>query len=340
MPPLFALAHPLSHSNRLLGMSISPNFSRRTTHLLCPSRTGAKFDKAVEWRIPVVDMAWFATIATTGVLPDNLPDINVGAGISLKRVADAHNLHTMADITNDGAGETSSHNAQRHSSRHSSPLGDSDYVDFGQPNDLLCEPPPPHTSDVNKPQADLQRPMTLEQLREDMMTTQIRSSTSPSPMKLPSRAPSKSPTKISEEATKVLQETISSLLGKRPSEEESTLPTIRPKRARPPSRIKSALKLEVPQTIQEMPDMTQSEPPTQVVPEEIALQRANSERSGMLRVTYEDPDQKTERLRLMELLEAQSHDNEAQLADDSSLVGTARSTKRRRVGTRRRGPGF
>lgn len=40
------------------GASHSPNFSRDTTHLLCPSKQGPKAEKALEWGIPVVDMFW------------------------------------------------------------------------------------------------------------------------------------------------------------------------------------------------------------------------------------------------------------------------------------------
>lgn len=40
------------------GASHAPAFSKKTTHLLCPSRQGLKAEKALEWEIPVVDMTW------------------------------------------------------------------------------------------------------------------------------------------------------------------------------------------------------------------------------------------------------------------------------------------
>lgn len=40
------------------GASHAPAFSKKTTHLLCPSRQGLKAEKAQEWEIPVVDMTW------------------------------------------------------------------------------------------------------------------------------------------------------------------------------------------------------------------------------------------------------------------------------------------
>ena len=53
----------------LVGVAHAPNFSRRTTHLLCPSGVGAKADKAREWGTPIVDMAWPTALARTGEIP-------------------------------------------------------------------------------------------------------------------------------------------------------------------------------------------------------------------------------------------------------------------------------
>jgi hypothetical protein len=38
--------------------------------LLCPSACGAKYDKAKEWNIPVVGMAWLEDMAKEGRVPD------------------------------------------------------------------------------------------------------------------------------------------------------------------------------------------------------------------------------------------------------------------------------
>ncbi|CAL1715793.1 unnamed protein product [Somion occarium] len=54
---------------RALGLTIAPNFSRRSTHLLCPSRSGAKFEKAQEWGIPVVGMEWLEEMIHSGRVP-------------------------------------------------------------------------------------------------------------------------------------------------------------------------------------------------------------------------------------------------------------------------------
>lgn len=50
------------------GITLAPNFSRRSTHLLCPSRSGAKYDKALEWGVPVVTMEWLEDMARRGVI--------------------------------------------------------------------------------------------------------------------------------------------------------------------------------------------------------------------------------------------------------------------------------
>ncbi|KAF8193425.1 hypothetical protein BJ912DRAFT_241190 [Pholiota molesta] len=62
-------SHALKRLFRALGITLAPTFTRRSTHLLCPSGTGLKFDKAREWEIPTVGMQWIRAVATTGVIP-------------------------------------------------------------------------------------------------------------------------------------------------------------------------------------------------------------------------------------------------------------------------------
>jgi DNA replication regulator DPB11 len=50
-------------------MTHAPIFNRATTHLLCPSAVGAKYDKARVWGTPVVNMHWLSHIAKNGALP-------------------------------------------------------------------------------------------------------------------------------------------------------------------------------------------------------------------------------------------------------------------------------
>jgi DNA replication regulator DPB11 len=59
----------LENSYSLAGIGLAPNFTRRSTHLLCPEHKGAKFEKATEWCIPVVGMTWLEEMAKSGVVP-------------------------------------------------------------------------------------------------------------------------------------------------------------------------------------------------------------------------------------------------------------------------------
>ncbi|KAJ3548746.1 hypothetical protein NMY22_g1144 [Coprinellus aureogranulatus] len=54
---------------KAFGVNLIPMFSKKATHLLCPSGMGLKFDKAQEWGIPVVTNEWLAAIAETGAIP-------------------------------------------------------------------------------------------------------------------------------------------------------------------------------------------------------------------------------------------------------------------------------
>ena len=52
-----------------VGINLAPNFSPRATHLLCPSGTGLKFEKACKWGIPVVNVHWLVKMAESGQIP-------------------------------------------------------------------------------------------------------------------------------------------------------------------------------------------------------------------------------------------------------------------------------
>ncbi|KAK0488818.1 hypothetical protein IW261DRAFT_1414294 [Armillaria novae-zelandiae] len=82
---------------RALGMTLAPVFSRQATHLLCPSATGAKFNKAREWGVLVVHMGWLTEAVRTGSVPDThaflVTSMNKGKG-------KADDDSAMIDITN------------------------------------------------------------------------------------------------------------------------------------------------------------------------------------------------------------------------------------------------
>ncbi|KAK7678565.1 hypothetical protein QCA50_018437 [Cerrena zonata] len=128
---------------RALGITIAPSFSRRSTHLICPARTGPKFDKAVEWGIPVIDMDWFEEMVKIGYVPGMEQIIDLAAVNSEKGKGKQRAMDTMSDITNNGPAIP----ARR--SRSPAPMDVDSMPDsavdeqffFGQPHLLLDDPP-------------------------------------------------------------------------------------------------------------------------------------------------------------------------------------------------------
>jgi len=54
---------------RALGITLATTFSRRSSHLLCPSGAGLKFEKASEWGVPVINTKWLQAMASSGKIP-------------------------------------------------------------------------------------------------------------------------------------------------------------------------------------------------------------------------------------------------------------------------------
>ncbi|KAF4614207.1 hypothetical protein D9613_008021 [Agrocybe pediades] len=66
---------------RALGITFTPTFSRKCTHLLCPSGTGQKYEKAREWGVPVVGREWLMMLCETGEVPvRGVGEVAGGAG--------------------------------------------------------------------------------------------------------------------------------------------------------------------------------------------------------------------------------------------------------------------
>jgi DNA replication regulator DPB11 len=55
-----------THLSRSAGISNPPQFSPQCTHLVCPDRTGKKYEKALEWGIEVVDLDWLWDLTRNG----------------------------------------------------------------------------------------------------------------------------------------------------------------------------------------------------------------------------------------------------------------------------------
>ncbi|KAI0688222.1 hypothetical protein BC835DRAFT_1373595 [Cytidiella melzeri] len=289
---------------RALGMHFAPAFSRRTTHLLCPSRAGAKNDKAREWNIPVVGMDWLAEIASTGevkpchqahleperagakgkqIMSDPLAD-TAPFDLDIPPTSDTLDVHTGGGANDDKA------------------------ESLGEPVGLLPEALATGEEAVSANAQDATnefRPLSLAELRNEMLHTRIPSSKTPSPMKTPTASPS--PAKTSHEATRVLRESITTLLGKRNSTENAGIEQApRLKRVRPPSRTKVIPHQDALPVLRRETRSSELYEPFGVSEEDVSMlvaEGANVDDS--VRVTYEDPAQNDERMRLMRLLETQ-----------------------------------
>lgn len=232
---------------------------------------------------------------------------------------------------------------------------------FGQPNNSLGPPtkrrrlsiatPPPPTSrstSAGSSSSGPSRRPTVAEIEVDMLETRIPSSTSPSPMKmLKSRDGSRgsmgpggpSPAKVSSEVTKALQESITSLLGKRQNSEEDANPNIghpvakAGKRIRPQPKSKvldsalfyvlfpADLRLQTqsrqqsgeyvaPPSLVIRPPASRSLSPFEANDELNLLDGGGMSYEESMRVRYEDPGERDERKRLMSLFESQTPDGE------------------------------
>ncbi|KXN83795.1 S-M checkpoint control protein rad4 [Leucoagaricus sp. SymC.cos] len=161
---------------RALGITLAPNFSKNTTHLLCPSATGPKFVKACEWGKPVVQMSWLAAIASTGAIPSveghlvpgntlksreiSKIDFGVPMDVDVKGKGKAKAIPqdlplldvgtTMNDITNTDSSESPGElpqfvNVPSHLRQPVKPQTSSASISFGQPKYGLVAPSIPPT---------------------------------------------------------------------------------------------------------------------------------------------------------------------------------------------------
>lgn len=224
---------------------------------------------------------------------------------------------------------------------------------FGKPNSSLGPPtkrrrlstatPPPssRTTSIGRnsistnASAGPSRKPSLISLEIDMQETRIPSSTSPSPMKLPaSRNGSRgslgpaSPAKVSNEVTKALQESITSLLGKRHNSAEEDgkangngnagqQPTRAGKRVRPQPKSKPQSRQESGESVAPQPIITaapespynRSLSPFEPHDELNLVNGGGRFYEESMRVTYEDPGQREEKRRLMSLFETQGEES-------------------------------
>jgi DNA replication regulator DPB11 len=246
-----------------IGASHAPTFSKKTTHLLCPSRQGPKAKKAVEWGIPIVDTSWLESllVSTTNspvveggvnLLPPLCKDRGEGAeqiDTTLKPVLKRAFLClsffslTKADKPADAedSGGTESDPQETFPPADNSLLPEfefhtNNFLGRSTPKkDRFLKPELPLGGDAESSSLHLSSPSTHIEGWEP-----VPSSRSPSPMVL-----KKSPGKVEgreQRAHQVIAESITTLLGKRQASKEEIVSTAQSgratKRSRPLSRNK------------------------------------------------------------------------------------------------------
>jgi DNA replication regulator DPB11 len=237
-------------------MTHAPTFNRATTHLLCPSAVGAKYDKARVWGTPVVDMRWLSHIAKNGALPPR--------GTFL--VPDSHgpDAETL-DVNMVQEGTTVSPQftqpAVTPPPEATQPNADSANQggSFGRPklhhspDEVVPSSSPTHPPVSRSPSSEQLPPSSLSALPslalsshssgksstpggdtdDDEAAQRVPSSNTPSPLKLPQEQ--------TDPAARALHESISNLLGKRNAGTiaigDHTETPRRRKRARPRSKV-------------------------------------------------------------------------------------------------------
>ncbi|KAG2147749.1 uncharacterized protein EDB93DRAFT_1146459 [Suillus bovinus] len=323
---------------RALGITLAQIFSRRSTHLLCPSACGTKYDKAKEWNIPVVGMAWLEDMAKEGKVPDIseylIGDIgNRVAKGKAKEMVDTTNSHSKFFVK------------QPHllQDLRTPTLLDIEHAPpatfFGESNGSLdgalpqCEgddrarfstSPPPLPPQSSSPPLEYvavhparrRHLLSSEDLDPPVPSLdengRIPSSSSPSPMKLPPSSGVRltcepSPVRVPNprDVARELQESLTTLLGKRQVSEDDIMRPEQRKGKRPRPLPRPGV-----QSRQESRETITREPPARLVPlpqpmyyDAMSLLDGSARPSeDSLRVTYEDPGQEAEKRKLMALL--------------------------------------
>lgn len=243
------------------GITHAPTFNRATTHLLCPSAVGAKYDKSRVWGTPVVDMRWLSYTAKNGALPPH--------GMFL--VPDLHAPDAEASDVNMVQEEGTTASPQFMQPTVTPPpeptQPDADSADqrrsFGQPKlhhspgEVIPSSSPTHPPASSSPSSSHLPPSSLSahpslalsshsswetptpggDTDDDEADRRVPSSNTPSPLKLPQDQ--------TDPAARALHESISNLLGKRNAGaiaiEDHTETPRRRKRARPRSKVSERL---------------------------------------------------------------------------------------------------
>ncbi|KAG8881311.1 hypothetical protein FRB98_004423 [Tulasnella sp. 332] len=284
-------SHHLKQLCKVLGIIVPDKFCRKTTHLICPERAGPKYEKALEWGIPVFDLQWVWNIAQTGMINGVAPAVQRNAS-----------KNPIVDITNCSSDDGQRSREQlkqvkRSIRREDDPFGAPDYSILGGSD----HSPSKALSPIKSP-TKVARPSLL-----------ARSSTAPaSPTRKTHRPPDFGRQTSSGPSTlRSLGSGVAALLGKHlqesPAEESNTPPR---KKARPASRAKSIM-----DSNRYSASVSPSHSPASfVMPVSATISSNHDSRSDeddgdldhkaeTMQVFYADPTQEAEKERFMQLIE-------------------------------------
>ncbi|KZV77250.1 hypothetical protein PENSPDRAFT_747002 [Peniophora sp. CONT] len=203
---------------RALGITHASVFSPRNTHLLCPSGTGKKWEKAGEWGVRVVGMEWFEGMVRSGEVSEEVGRVQ-GKGKGKEKIVDVTNRQaapvqksrTMPDLSaapNRGPSRAPSLQQQAIERARTAPADNDDNEPLGKQSLLLSSKshsskltpvPPTRVSTPTRPIIDGSDTEPEEDEPEQpepgdlpfplSRVTGIPSSRTPSPMKLPKSSP-------------------------------------------------------------------------------------------------------------------------------------------------------
>jgi DNA replication regulator DPB11 len=236
-------------------MTHAPTFNRATTHLLCPSAVGAKYDKARVWGTPVVNMRWLSHIAKNGALPPhgmflvpdshapdaetldvNMMQVTTASPQSMQPAVAPPSEATQPDADSANRGGSFGRRKLHHNPDEVIPSSSPTHPPTSSPSSSSHLPP---SSLSAHPSLALSSHSSWKTLTpggdtdDDEAARRVPSSNTPSPLKLPQEQ--------TDPAARALHESISNLLGKRSAgaiaiEDHAETPRRR-KRARPRSKV-------------------------------------------------------------------------------------------------------
>ncbi|KAG8928385.1 hypothetical protein FRC01_006008 [Tulasnella sp. 417] len=253
---------------RALGINVPDIFSKTVTHLICPGREGAKYDKALSWNIEVVDLNWLWAIARSGRVEGHTPE-----------TVESKQQSPIADITNTSSGELES--------RRSDSKTDEDKPIKQSPSKAISS----ESTSI---------PTRL------LSVSPSKGLTVPSPSTAQSPNPG-SATPLASAGSAQLGSAIAAMLGKRSSEEQEQGPEPPKKKSKRPARTRAmADGNRLSASVSPARLGTSFVPPIHTMPETAFDELQEELGPDSMLVSYEDPAQKAQKMKIMALIKGET----------------------------------